>query len=226
MFSLLHHIKCFFVGPVNASRSMSAVGECWVQWGQVQDSACLLLELVRQLPINSDFYLVGCLSIPQCFWCGSKDTPWKAFTKARAVFLRVCTVGSISVSEHFRQPVIWYQGKDDASATLHCANPCTSANEGDGLKWGVASRLHSCFGRVERPRHTAALRRRWSFLLLVPWTVLTSPLGRWCCWTKFCYCSFVSSLLALLKEFASYSIVSQTVRCHLVPYPGRKMLDW
>lgn len=38
-------------------------------------------------------------------------------------------------------------------------------------------------------------------------------------------CWFVSSQLALLKEFAS-SKVFQTVRCHLVPYPGHKMQDW
>lgn len=38
-------------------------------------------------------------------------------------------------------------------------------------------------------------------------------------------CRFVSSLLALLKEFSS-SKVFQTVRCHLVPYPGHKMQDW
>lgn len=91
------------------------IGERWVQRGQVQDCDPSLTGVGEAVPLELRFYLVGCLSVPQCFCQGSRIPREKPLQKLGLckVFLRVYTLSSINVSEHFGQT--WYQAKDDGS---------------------------------------------------------------------------------------------------------------
>lgn len=90
--SSLHEV--FLQGACQCIMRQVRIGECWVQWGQVQDCDLSLTGVGEAAPLEFRFYVVVCLTIPQCFCHGSRDTPWKAFTKAEGVWgiLRVYTV--------------------------------------------------------------------------------------------------------------------------------------
>lgn len=152
-------MKCFFRGVCLCVMIQLRLRECWEQCRQVWDWTCLSGTWWGSSPWNQN--LPGqMLTHPTVFLPWFQGDPLESLYKGW---------GCVRCLRQYRAAVpVWVSSlgrKRQRPFRLCHLALCWPwhITDKDWAQWGFPSRLHSCSGKVERPRHVVVLRSQGAF---------------------------------------------------------------